>query len=379
MDWINSNKEWLFSGIAIAIPLAILGWIFSTKKKNKQVQKSGSKSTNIQANEIVVHQGLSYSEVKNVALDVFRANFYELGGNARAIAEARAAEITESFLKQLQLENPSGFSKAEDPAFQRALFTVQQEYASTGDEDLGSLLVDLLVDRSKHEQRNILQIVLNESLSTAPKLTNDQLAALAIIFILKYCQDNGVGNHEMIGEYFDKFVLPFSDKLSKSKSCYQHLEYSGCGSIGLGVVVLEQVLKSHYQGLFLKGFDAAVVAQNEIAIGLDNRVFIPCLNDPTKLQVKATNKDVLNILLDSLSIGQEDRAKITSLFEQGLMSNEEVKTKCVSIRPYMEQIFSTWASSSMQNFNLTSVGIAIGHANVKRLVGEFANLSIWIN
>jgi hypothetical protein len=27
----------------------------------------------------------------------------------------------------------------------------------------------------------------------------------------------------------------------------------------------------------------------------------------------------------------------------------------------------------------SSVGIAIGHANIKRLVGEFANLSIWIN
>jgi hypothetical protein len=28
---------------------------------------------------------------------------------------------------------------------------------------------------------------------------------------------------------------------------------------------------------------------------------------------------------------------------------------------------------------LTSVGISIGHANIKRLVGEFAKLSIWIN
>jgi len=33
----------------------------------------------------------------------------------------------------------------------------------------------------------------------------------------------------------------------------------------------------------------------------------------------------------------------------------------------------------MKKFTLTSLGIAIGHANIKRLIGEFANLSIWIN
>jgi hypothetical protein len=47
MEWIITNKEWLFSGIAIAIPLAIIGWLFSSRG-NKQVQKGGDNSTNIQ-------------------------------------------------------------------------------------------------------------------------------------------------------------------------------------------------------------------------------------------------------------------------------------------------------------------------------------------
>ena len=37
MDWIIENVEWLFSGIAIAIPIAIIGWFFSGKKF-KQIQ-----------------------------------------------------------------------------------------------------------------------------------------------------------------------------------------------------------------------------------------------------------------------------------------------------------------------------------------------------
>lgn len=47
MEWIIKNKDWLFSGVAIAIPLAIIGWLF-TSQGNRQIQKGGDKSTNIQ-------------------------------------------------------------------------------------------------------------------------------------------------------------------------------------------------------------------------------------------------------------------------------------------------------------------------------------------
>lgn len=47
MEWIIQNKEWLFSGIAIALPLSIVSWVIS-KRGSKQVQKGGKNSTNIQ-------------------------------------------------------------------------------------------------------------------------------------------------------------------------------------------------------------------------------------------------------------------------------------------------------------------------------------------
>ncbi len=47
MEWIANNKEWLFSGVLIVIPLAIIGWIFGAKKI-KQKQKNGKNSKNYQ-------------------------------------------------------------------------------------------------------------------------------------------------------------------------------------------------------------------------------------------------------------------------------------------------------------------------------------------
>lgn len=348
------------------------------KNQTQDVCEGG---TAVQAggNVVITQNGLSYSEVRDVALDVFSSNFYQLVGPAMETANARAQEITENFLKKLQQEYPEGFNKGQDPDFQHALFTVQREYARNGDKDLGDLLVDLLVDRSKQEQRDILQIVLNESLSTAPKLTEVQLSVLAVIFLFRYTQNQGIGNHEMLGQYLDMHVSPFAEKLVKNSSCYQHLEFTGCGSIQLVEIKLEQVLEQTYQGQFLKGFDQSEIANRGIAIGSDERFFIPCLNDPTKLQVRANNRVLLQTNLDAHAVVPEEQEKILGLFEHEKMSHAEIREKCVAIRPYMEKVFETWSASPMKSFTLTSVGMAIGHANVKRLVGEFASLSIWIN
>lgn len=349
-----------------------------------QTQDVSDSATAVQAGnnanvQVVHNHGLSYSEVRQVALDVFTANYYTLAGAAKEIARVRAEEVTEAFLKKLQEEHPEGLSKSEDPDFQHGLLTIQKEYARTGDKELGDLLIDLLVDRSKQDQRNILQIVLNESLSTAPKLTSAQLSVLAVIFLFTYTQNHGIGNHEELGNYLDHYILPFIDSLVTNRSCYQHLEFTGCGNKQMGEMKLENRIGKVYQGLFLKGFDRSEVEKKDISIGLDGRFFIQCLNDPTKIQINSLNEGALEKDFNTYSIGEDDRKKILDLFNTNKMNSSEIKELCIKLRPYMETLFCTWNDSYMKSFTLTSVGMAIGHANVKRLLGEFSDLSIWIN
>ncbi|WP_212612224.1 hypothetical protein [Ectopseudomonas oleovorans] len=47
IQWIVDNKEWLFGGIAVSIPLALLGLFFSRRGKS-QKQRGGKGSVNIQ-------------------------------------------------------------------------------------------------------------------------------------------------------------------------------------------------------------------------------------------------------------------------------------------------------------------------------------------
>lgn len=345
----------------------------------EQIQKAGSNSTNYQAQNMTFNESLSYDQVHQIALEVFKANFYDLIGIAKDVARSRAEEITEKFLGKLHKEFPDGFQQANSPDFQDSLFTVQKEYAKCGDEQLGDLLVDLLVDRSKQSNRNILQIVLNESMLTAPKLTLEQISVLSVIFLFKYTQSLIVGDHNSLGVYFDRHLKNNVSNLVKNNSSYQHLEYTGCGNISLSEASLEQIISTTYQGLFLKGFTKEQFDEQKIEIGFDSRLFIPCLNDFTKYQVRINSHEQLDKLFDQIGVIQEDRQKIKVLFDMNKMNPEEIKGKCVQIRSYMKDVFDIWNNSPMKNFNLTSVGISIGHANIKRLIGEFAQLSIWIN
>lgn len=345
-----------------------------------QTQDVGAGALAIQTNGDVniVKNGLSYAEAKEVALDVFKANFYDLSKAAEQVARARAEQITEDFLEKLQRENPQGFERANDPDFQYALFTVQKEHARGGDSDLGALLVDLLVDRSKQEKRNLLQIVLTECLSTAPKLTEGQLAILAVVFLLRYTTNNRNTSHEELGLYFDRLISPFIALLPEPDSSLMHLEFAGCGSSTLSNASAEEIFSQSYRGLFFDGFDESEFSEVVMSREAKDRFFVRCINDPTKYQVGMLSRQAMDEHLEIHNVTGEAKAKVIELFDRGVMNSAQIKAKCIEIRPYMESLFKAWDTLELSSFTLTSVGIAIGHANIKKYYGEFTNLSIWI-
>ena len=63
---------------------------------------------------------------------------------------------------------------------------------------------------------------------------------------------------------------------------------------------------------------------------------------------------------------------------EGKMSDVEVKEYLLNLRPDLNSLFDVWENSHVKSLTLTSVGIAIAHANIQRKIGEQFNLSIWI-
>lgn len=345
-----------------------------------QTQKTGNDCTNLQAeNDINVYNGISYSEARQIALDVFNANFMKLIGVAKDVAEKRANEITQTFLERLMKENPSGLASAQDPDFQDSLFIVQKEYAKCGNSDMGNTLVDLLIDRSKEPNRNLKQIVLNEAIRTVPKLTEDQIAVLSVVFILRYTVNHRINNLERFGEYLDKYISPLMELITDSRTAYEHLQYAGCGVIQVTSITLSNIWENSYMGLFFKGFELESIDKNRLSQDMFSKYIMLCLNDESKYQVNAISLESLEKRLETETVPENEASYIKELFSKNKMTPDEMKTKIIELRPYMANLYNIWSNSPMKSFQLTSVGKAIGHANIKKHLGNFADLSIWVS
>lgn len=354
----------------------------TTKMFNKgddQRQELGSGSTALQAKgDITINNGVSYSDVREIVLDMFRANFLQLSGDAMEAARHRAEEITDKFLAKLIAENLTGLDQAKSPDFQYALYTVQRDYARAADADLGDLLVDLLVDRTKHPKRNLAQIVLNECLSVAPKITSAQLSNLSVIFYLKYCNKSDFPSLKTFVYDLDVYLLPFVNDLLSKRSDYQHLEFAGCGSSQITTTDLAEILWNKYQGIFDKGINALELSGASFFFNSNQKLVGPCCLDGTKVQVMALNKPHLETLLAVNKVSKEDAVRLRNAFGKNRLSSEEIRSKCIAVRPEMEKLFSAWNSTELHNFTLTSVGMGLGHANLKRLGKDFGDLSNWV-
>lgn len=280
-------------------------------------QSGGKDSTNYQAQ--VINVGVTADEARNIALDLFKANFLELSQQAAEIATYRAEKLVNDTLEKLKQENPSGIEKMKNPDMQYAMYTAQKEFARTGDENLEEILIELLVERTKEDDRTFKQIVLDESLSVITKLNQKQIDILSLVFIIRRTVNNIYINYDKeIGDLLDYYERTYSQFINElptveEDTLLEHLVYAGCGRLSIGEAKYETIFKENYQKIFNSNNEAEIV-------------------------------------------------------------------HLVNHLPLSSQIMKSWNETSLKNMSLTSVGIAIGHTNLVRKIGSsFGDLGIWIS
>jgi hypothetical protein len=286
---------------------------------NKKVLKGGENSENYQAELVVVNKGLTYDETKSIALDVYRSNMMEFKSIAEAVASERAEEITEKILDKISEQDPRTLMEFQSPGMQDALFRTQKEYAISGDKDIGDLLVDILSDRAKTPKRNMLQLVLDESLSVAPKITVEQLDTLTLNFLLIKTRRLTIKNFEDFKTYLQNHIYPFVENLVSDSEHYNFLEYLRCGQIRAGSFgQLEQNLRKTYKGVFSKGFTKEELEQEFEDTSKIKVKIIPCFHDNSKLQLGVMDDEVLETQMEQFKVDEQIRPKIKSFYERQL-------------------------------------------------------------
>ncbi len=124
-------------------------------------QKGGMGSTNLQIKTLNV--GMTYGDVRDIARDVFESNMQVFTKAAKLEADLRANQLREELVEKLKIKTPEELSSFEQPEKQSALFEAQKAYALSGDTDLKSSLVNMMLDLSSTEERSIKSLALQEA------------------------------------------------------------------------------------------------------------------------------------------------------------------------------------------------------------------------
>lgn len=288
-------------------------------KKNEI--NSGDYTTNIQSENVYVSQntGISYTEARQIALDVFKSNFYELSKVAKNVAIERAEKLVDRFLSKLEKELPEEVRKIQNPDVQYTVIKAQSIYARSGEPEILELLTDLLKDRFKVKENSLKKIVLNEAIETISKLTINHLRILTAIFLVKNCRMSKARSLiEVISNILTDDLLQFI----RDRNYLEHLVFTG--------VTTNDITTDSCQNLeyFIRKNYSEELHEKVEGSTLD------VLDPPVRKQ----------FVTDTLS----------------------------------ESVFFKWNYSYMNRYALTSVGIALAVVFYNTLMNANVDLDIWI-
>lgn len=393
-EMIYSNVQWIFSGIGVAV-ISILGGKAAVKKV-KSKQKAKNQGVNISSDKDInseniltqtagensknlnvmgdYHEGLSYKDARQVALDVFKANSSVYTEIAKKTIDERVVNITDDIFTMIYSELPDTVEKLVEPAVQDTLLKIQKEYAKNDDPALKERLIALLKNRLKADEKDMETIVLDEALEIVPKLTGIQLNILSLhLTVLRILHHEVTNRDTFFHMLTSKILLFYSNHMSKTME-YAHLQYLGCTGIlseGSTYKPIEEIFRNRYAGLFSRGFSREEFYEYMgIEIQEFQQLITTCQIDKEKYQFNAMNENVLKYSI-AQSGKQEYEEKLLQYYKEHIMEVKEIKDDISSHVQGFEELADFWKKTSeFKSMNLTSVGIEIGLLNYNLQTGS---------
>ena len=393
-EMIYSNVQWIFSGIGVAV-ISILGGKAAVKKV-KSKQKAKNQGVNISSDKDInseniltqtagensknlnvmgdYHEGLSYKDARQVALDVFKANSSVYTEIAKKTIDERVVNITDDIFTMIYSELPDTVEKLVEPAVQDTLLKIQKEYAKNDDPALKERLIALLKNRLKADEKDMETIVLDEALEIVPKLTGIQLNILSLhLTVLRILHHEVTNRDTFFHMLTSKILLFYSNHMSKTME-YAHLQYLGCTGIlseGSTYKPIEEIFRNRYAGLFSRGFSRKEFYEYMgIEIQEFQQLITTCQIDKEKYQFNAMNENVLKYSI-AQSGKQEYEEKLLQYYKEHIMEVKEIKDDISSHVQGFEELADFWKKTSeFKSMNLTSVGIEIGLLNYNLQTGS---------
>lgn len=332
-----------------------------------QSQSGGDSSVNIQAHNINI-SGVSAGEARQIAIDVYRANFSVLAQEAANTAMERATLLSNELINRLAQQFPETLNEFKQPGMQIAILAAQKEFARSGDKSVEELLVSVLVDRARENTRNLRQIALEEALLVIPKLTDKQVDALTLNTLVNDQYFMARSQEELI--HYLGLVRQFKVVMGFRSPNVSHLEFAGCAKMSpssSGNRGLDYHLRNTYPGLFPKPFTKEHFERTIPSAELFSDLLVPH-GDAGLFRLNAISIEDINRFFSARGMDNELKKPLFDLLRASALDFESVKKVLMKLQDGLEFLFS-FDNHDLFRLELTPVGMAVACANFKRRTG----------
>ena len=345
-------------------------------------QKSGDDSTNLQAGrDIVVNSGnVALYSIEEVAKQLMGSVFGELPDDTKKQIETNQKSYFQALsenLGKIIKQNEELKKVVDSPDFQYISKTASISASRSSSVELHKNLSSLITQRINNDDEDLKRIVYDEAISTIGKLTSDQLKIITLCYLGRYTSYGGITSWDTFKNYLNTHIKPFIH-FKNTNAEFQHIEYAGCGSIGIGSWNLVDIYKQQYSFLFSNLIEKEKIED----INLPEEIKSELLRLDTtedKYFVRIKNKEELEKYLKGKNLEEEKLNQFVSLYERNIKDSNEVKKKIEEETEIGKALLELWEKSNIPHLSLTSVGITIAASYFEQITGQKIDIGIWIN
>lgn len=357
---------------------------------NSQSQKGGDSSTNLQAQQMVVHVGIDEKRAREIYQEMTLQVRKDYSEEALHIANSRVIEFENRLMPKMA--RVEGALKAfADPSFQLLLVEAQKTAASTERPADYDLLSELLVHRFQKGANRIARAGISLAVEIVDKVSDEALLGLTVSHaVSSFIPSSGDINQglDVLNDLFGKI---FYRELPGGHDWLDHLDI--LDAVRLTPFVSLKKVGEYYPEVLPGYVDVGIAKKSEnhdkaIEILKSNSLPASILvehslnNEFCRLSVcSMTSIDEISLVHQIIHEGQLSRVqqKLTDEQKQAIKSIYELYSKDGNLRSNNVNSFMSewdkrsnlkalreWWDSISTSFTITSVGKVLAHSNAQR-------------
>lgn len=351
-------------------------------ESNKQIQKAGERSQQIQAQTIIVNNGITEERARAIFTEMNELALQEYTNDAYEIATDRINCFENKLMPRiLSIEN--SLPMFADPAFQFQLKSAQKTAAATERQDDYDLLTELLICHIQKGRDRKNRVGISKAVEIVDEIDNDALCALTVahaITCFRPITGSVIDGLKTFNDLFSKIIY---EELPSGDRWLDHLDVLGAirimqlgglkpldtyyvekleGYSCVGIEKNSEIYKRAEKYLENIALNKSILVDNECLNGYV-RLPIVEIKDVSRLQV--TNADGLRLINDA---EKEVLENIWKLYNKDTQKLTEAHKNFMELWDSFEVLkkVHTWWDSIPYSFLLTQVGTVLAHTNAKR-------------